>query len=454
MDSELINKLSEECFIQYDDEGLIKDLGGAFGDFFDDGKVVVDEKLFAVCDFFDYDSGRKLRDLDTYEKPIVVIHTDKGIITSKIILKEADGFHFLILSRLGLIEKNVIQKCELENKRDVLDMLGKISHDFNNLLGVVMGHAELANYLADNAEARISHLKKVLDSSVKIKNLIKQILVYRHHMDEKPVEKFDVKSLIDRCVVNLRESLSDTVSIKVRQVGPVYLYGSVSKMTDVVANILQNAVNAIDREGEVFVDLQPAEPGFHKIIIRDNGIGMSQRTMEKMYEPFFSTQSRMKSAGVGLSIVKGILDDIGGEIDIRSVLNEGTDVVLSIPVWKEKIEKGSVLLLDDEKLILGVTGEIVESLGYKVVCCEDLEQGEKALSDELFDIMLVDHHLTDGSGLDLVKFARSRGIETPVVLSCGHHREADFEEDGIDGFLMKPTSMKEIEALFNSILSV
>ena len=453
MNPEKINKLTEECVVQYDIDSVILDVGGAVEDFFESTAALKGGKIYEACEFFDYQTGAKLTDLEAYGHSIAVLHTEKGISTAIFKLKRLDNFHFLLLHKLDAVEKSIIRKCEYENRRDVLNMLGKISHDFNNLLGVVMGHAELANYLSDNAEARTSHLKKVMESSVKIKNIIKQILVYRHHMDEKPVEKFDLKALIDRCIVNLREGMNEAVSIKVKQVEPVYIQASVSKMTDVISNVLQNAVNAIDREGEVLVDLQAAESGFHKLIIKDNGIGMSKRTMEHMYEPFFSTQSRMKSAGVGLAIVKGILDSSGGEIDIRSTLNEGTEVVISIPVFEDSKCKGSVLLVDDEKLILGVTGEIVKSLGYEVVLCEDLEQGERALSDELFDIMLVDHHLKDGSGLDLIKYARSKGISTPAVLSCGHHRESDFSEDGIDGFLMKPTSMKDIETLFNSVLS-
>jgi len=453
MDPDLINKLCNDFIIQYGSDGVITDAGGVLSDFFESRDEVLGKKFFEVCEFFDYQSGEKLSHLNSYDKLMVLIHTSKGICTSKISLRELDGQTFLVLQKQDAEEKSIIQKCEFENKLDQLEMLGKISHDFNNLLGVVMGHAELANYLSDNEEARTAHLKKVMSSSVKIKDLIKQILVYRHHLDESPIEKLDLKALIDRCIVNLRKDISEEVSIKVKQVEPVYIQSSISKMTDVFTNILQNAVNAIDREGEVFVDIEAFESGFHKVIVRDNGIGMSQRVMAHMFEPFFSTQSRMKSAGVGLSIVKGILDKYNCEIDIKSTLNEGTEVTILLPVIDEEKEKGSVLLVDDEKLILGVTGEIVESLGYKVVRCEDLQQGEEALSNELFDILLIDHHLSDGSGLDLVKYARSKGIMTPVIMSCGHHQEGGFQEDGVDGFLMKPTSMKDIEAAFNSVLS-
>ena len=453
MDPDLVNKLSEECILEFGTNGLVAGVSGASHLFFDESAELIGKKLAEVCEFFDYQSGSKLNDFQTYQKPIVVIHTDMGIMTAKMSVKEHAGKNYLILNKLDQVEKNIINKCEYENRQDLLDMLGKISHDFNNLLGVVMGHAELANYLSDNEEARNSHLKKVLDSTVKIKNLIKQILVYRHHLDDTPIEKFDLKSLIDHCVVNLRSNIKEDVSIKIKQVEPVFTCGSVSKMTDVFMNVLQNAVNAIDREGEVYIEIEAAENGYHKVLVKDNGIGMSQRTMEQMFEPFFSTQSRMKSAGVGLSIVKGILDRCGGQIEIQSNLNEGTEVRVSIPVLKDEAEKGLVLVVDDEKLVLGVTGEIVESLGYKVVCCEGLEEGEEALSNELFDIMLIDHHLCDGSGLDLIKYARSKGIDTPVILSCGHSHEDDFQEEGVDAYLMKPTSMKDIEAAFNSVMA-
>lgn len=452
MDADHIKGLSEECILQLDSSGCIQDVSGAVELFFGKKSPLKGVKIADAADFYDYQTGSRIPILGHGENLLVSINTQKAAFTVQAKICVYDNSTYLYLKKLDFAEKEIARKCEYENKKDFLDALGKLSHDFNNLLGVVMGHAELANYIKGNDESRTKHIDQVLKSSIKIKNLLKQVLVYRHHLDEKATELCDLKAIIDMSVGDVRQSLEESVSIKVKHSEPVIIKQSMSKMIDVFRNIIRNAVESIDREGEVYIEIQEAENGLHKVVVKDTGVGMSYKTMEKIYEPFFSTHSRMKCAGVGLPIAKGILDSIGGGIEIKSELGKGTEVSIYIPEYQAHSGKGKVLLVDDEQMILEVTGEMIESLGYQVVRCEDIKQGEKALSDDLFDILLVDHHLNDGTGLDLIEFARTRGISTPAILSCGHHQEGDFEEGTIDGFLMKPTSMNEIESMFNSVL--
>ena len=452
MGSNHFKGLSEECFLQLDDKGVVTEVSGAVEVFFEDCSHLIGKKMTDIADFFDYQTGAKIYSLSNEENSVVSVSTEKTALTVQLKVRIDGAQTYILLKKLDFAEKAIVRKCEYENKKDFLDVLGKLSHDFNNLLGVIMGHAELANYIKGNGESKTNHINQVLASATKIKNLLKQVLVYRHHLDEKPKELCDLKTIIDMSVSDVRQFTDGPVSIKVKQSGSITIKQSMSKMIDVFRNVIKNAVESIDREGEIFIEVDNTVKGFHKVIIKDTGIGMSVKTKDKVFEPFFSTHSRMKSAGVGLSIAKGVLDSIGGAIEISSELEKGTEVHIFIPEYKAQKQKGKVLLVDDEQMILEVTGEMLESLGYQVVRCEDLKHGEKALSNDLFDILLVDHHLNDGTGLDLISYARSNGIKTPAILSCGHHQESDFEEGRIDGFLMKPTSMKEIETMFNSVL--
>lgn len=453
MDLDKIKGLSEECVLCLGVDGIVEGFSGSIELFFGDSVQLKGAKITEVVDFYDYNSGAKLEAVRNDENSIVSISTEAGAITVQLKVLVKDEKTYLLFKKLDYAEKAIVQKCELENKKDFLDALGKLSHDFNNLLGVVMGHAELANYIKGNEESRTKHINQVLVSSTKIKNLLKQVLVYRHHLDEKPKELCDLKTIIDMAVSDVRLSIDDSISIKVKYSNSITIKQSMSKLMDVFRNLIKNAVESIDREGSVYIEIESSEGAYHKVIIRDNGVGMSNKTKEKMFEPFYSTNSRMKSVGVGLAIAKGILDSIGGSLEIRSELEKGTEVEVFIPVYLDLEQKGRVLLVDDEQLVLEVTGEMVESLGYEVVRCEDVKQGEEALSSELFDVLLIDHHLNDDSGMDLIEYARNQGIKTPAILSCGHHQECDFEKGKIDGFLMKPSSMKEIETMFNSVLS-
>ena len=447
-----LGKYFSNTLILLDGDGVICDISGNHTFLIEDTDTVSKKYLFDAIRFYDYRSGSLIENLDELPDGVISIETDKGAFTVDLKVFNEKTQTVLNFYPLDVASRSIINKSERGSKKDLLEVLGKISHDFNNLLGVIMGHAELANYLADNEDARKLHINEVLKSSGKIKNILRQVLVYRHHLDDLPKEKVDLKPIIDRCVADAREKVGKSISIKVKQISKLYVNQSSSKMVDVLGNLILNAAQAVDEEGSIEIDLATLENGFHQVKIADNGIGMSRKSMEQMFEPFYSTHSRMAAAGVGLSIAKGILDDIGGRIDITSELGEGTEVTVLIPVFVQEIHKGNVLLVDDEELVLGVTGDLVESLGYNVVRCEDLLQGEAALNNQLFDIMLIDHHLADRSGLELIKYARNKGIRTPAILSCGHHCEKDFNEEKIDGFLMKPTSMSDIEKMFNSVL--
>lgn len=447
-----LGKYFSNTLILLDGDGVICDISGNHALLFDDSNTVSKKYLFDAIRFYDYRSGSLIENIDELTDGVISIETDKGAFTVDLKTYREELQTVLNFYPLDAASRSIINKSERGSKKDLLDVLGKISHDFNNLLGVIMGHAELANYLADNEEARKLHINEVLKSSGKIKNILRQVLVYRHHLDDIPREKVDLKPIIDRCVADAREKVGKSISIKVKQVSELFVNQSSSKMVDVLGNLILNAAQAVDEDGSIEIDLTTLESGCHQVKITDNGIGMSRKSMEQMFEPFYSTHSRMAAAGVGLSIAKGILDDIGGRIDVSSELGEGTEVTVQIPVYVQEIQKGNVLLVDDEELVLGVTGDLVESLGYNVVRCEDILQGETALNNQLFDVMLIDHHLADRSGLELIKYARNKGIKTPAILSCGHHCEKDFTEEKIDGFLMKPTSMSDIEKMFNSVL--
>ena len=447
-----LGKYFSNILLLLDGDGVISDISGNDNFLFLNSKDVPKKYLFDVVRFYDYKSGRLIENLDELPPGVVSIETDKEAFTVDLNIYKDEKQTVLNFYPLDVAARSIINKSERGSKKDLLDIRGKISHDFNNLLGVIMGHAELANYLSDNEEARKLHMNEVLKSSGKIKNILRQVLVYRHHLDDLPREKVDLKPIIDRCVADAREKIGKSLSIKVKQVNGIYVNQSASRMVDVLGNLIMNAAQAVDEDGNVGIDISTLENGFHQIRITDDGIGMSRKSMEQMFEPFYSTHSRMAAAGVGLSIAKGILDDVGGGIDIISELGKGTVVTVQIPVYVQEVQKGNVLLVDDEEMVLGVTGDLVESLGYNVVRCEDIPQGETALNNQLFDVMLIDHHLADRSGLELIKYARDKGIRTPAILSCGHHCEKDFTEEKIDGFLMKPTSMSDIEKMFNSVL--
>ena len=233
---------------------------------------------------------------------------------------------------LSEIEVNLVAKLSRDFKEEFLRGIGSITHDFNNVLSVAMGHSELVNIIPDQ-EKKDKHFKQAIDALGKIRTLLKQVLIYRHHLDERGQNVYDLTSTLNQCAAELKEKLPENLSLEVELNNDLQVNQSRQRMHEVFKNILNNASEAFeeDEKGKITLTVKPSTVDFHRIIIADNGRGMSEATLIKVFEPFFSTHPRMESAGVGLPLVKGILQETGGHIDIQSSLGNGTEVTVYIP---------------------------------------------------------------------------------------------------------------------------
>jgi len=196
---------------------------------------------------------------------------------------------------------------------------------------------------------------------------------------------------------------------------------------------------------------------------------MDKETMERIFEPFFTTKGLAKGTGLGLASVYGMVKAHGGYIDVESKKGRGTTFSIYLPasekqipekkVTQGKIEKGheTLLLVDDEEMILEVSQALLESLGYTVLMAKG---GREALeiykeNRDIIDMIILDMIMPDMGGGETCDHLRAINPELKILLSSGYSIDGQAKEileRGCDGFIQKPFNMKELSGKIREIL--
>ncbi len=247
------------------------------------------------------------------------------------------------------LEKALLQGQKLQAMGT---LAGGIAHDFNNILYAIIGYVELAreDVPADNLIQK--NLGKVLEGCKRGQDLVARILTFsrRQHPDFKSV---CVKETLEGVLELLRPTIPASVTIDFKSTGDCSILGNQTQLHQVIVNLINNAVDAMDGEGDVKITLSRVHSSdkifaqfpnvikgmYCKIRLSDTGHGMDQTTMERMFEPFFTTKEVGKGTGLGLATVHTIMKEHQGEIAVESQLGRGTTFTLLLPEYSQLTEK-------------------------------------------------------------------------------------------------------------------
>lgn len=383
------------------------------------------------------------------------------------------------------------QLTQAQKMEAIGTLAGGIAHDFNNILSPIIGYTELAiealSESTDNQSVS-KDLQAVLSASVRAKELVKQILSFSHHSDHKR-EPVQIHLIVNEAIKLLHASLPSTIEIRQNiDSNSGYVLADATQVHQVVLNLCTNAYHAMRETGGVLeVSLEATDvsmvqanlcsivPGdYIRLGIKDTGHGISEKTMERMFEPYFTTKLEDEGTGLGLSVAHGIIRSHDGGITVNSTLGEGSQFVVYFPRVNtakigqaveilEQIPHGNerILLIDDEALIVQMETSLLENLGYKVTA---VTSSDKALqtfqaNPDDFDLTISDMTMPHMTGADLaVKFHNIRP-NMPFILCTGFSEninEYKAKEIGIQEYIKKPVHRKEMalvvrRALDNSI---
>jgi PAS domain S-box-containing protein len=355
-------------------------------------------------------------------------------------------------------------------------LAGGIAHDFNNVLGAILGYGELALQHAGGDASLRRYLDNVLHAAERARLLVERILGFSRSGlgDRVPV---DVQSVVEETLELLAASLPSGIRIDAElTAGAAAVMGDPTYLHQVTMNLCTNAVQAMEAGGVLTVRLvrtdlgQPLhltrgklEPGTYlRLTVADSGAGIAPDLLERIFDPFFTTKRVGEGTGLGLSVVHGIVTDLGGAIEVRSTPGQGTRFDIWLPVTgevdvvtaepAEKLPQGrgeTLMIVDDERSLVALAEEIVASLGYEPVGFESSRAALAAFrsTPDRFDAVLTDQTMPDLNGLGLVSRIRELRPSMPVILMSGHD-DAELHDRaqsvGVREVLRKPLRGRDI----------
>ena len=366
------------------------------------------------------------------------------------------------------LEIKLQQAAKLES---LGDLAAGIAHDYNNLLTGMIVHAELALKEVDSESAAGSKIRQIEITAERAADLSDQLLAFAGE-DEPETETLELGKLLKDIEPQLRERISEQTLLQFQlKRGLPLVDVDPAQVRRVVLRLVGNAAEAIgSRDGVVtlrtslakadssyFQHAQPTEdlpPGDYVFFeVSDSGVGIDDQTMARMFDPFFSTKS--SGRGLGLATALGIVGAHRGTIKVHSQPGRGTTVEVLFPAStqrqitaKPRREEdwrpaGTILVVDDEELVLEVSREILLSRGFEVVTAPNGARAVEIFLDRSGEIaaVLLDMTMPEMDGEEVFRRLRQIDPEARVILMSGYSRKKVSErmfEQGLGGFLHKP----------------
>ncbi len=374
-----------------------------------------------------------------------------------------------------LRQQRLERQLTQEQKLKTLGTLaGGIAHDFNNLLTGISGFIELAeNSAAKPAEVR-ALLGQARKGAVSARDLIRRILLFSREVPGQPHRPLSLVELVSEWEPLITASLPATIRLSLELApGPCDVVGDPAQLQQVLMNLCINATHAIGEEtGQITVGVGPGKDGDVALSVRDSGCGMDAATLQRIYDPFFTTKEPGKGTGLGLAIVHSIVSAHGGSIEVESQPGQGTCFRIHLPLHHGETGAAGVgasapeargqgerlLIVDDDPMVAQFSALALESRGYQVGMHAQAVSGWQAFQDspQDYDLLLVDLAMPDLSGVDFATSARLLRPDLPILLMSGDHSRFDTRrlmELGHVSLIEKPFSITTLSAAVQQALT-
>ncbi len=387
-------------------------------------------------------------------------------------------------------QKKLREQLLQSQKMEAMGTLaGGIAHDFNNILGVIIGAASLLFHNLHNVKELKQVGDEILSAAYRAKDLVGQILTFsRKRINVK--ENIFITNVIDETISFMKASLPPTVEIT-KEVCSFYdvVEADSTELHQVLMNLCTNSFHAMRRGvgpavGSIKIKLEDVylsdkESGFkqmmtghyHHITVMDDGNGIPEKIISRIFDPYFTTKDVGKGTGLGLSVVQGIIVDHGGLIEVDSIIGKGTSFHVYLPISTGIPEKSKIkpvlsdsfgmgvriFIVDDEKLLTRVVTKMLESTGFQVA----VEHNPVSALEHLavmsgnYDLAIIDKSMPLMSGYQLAESLRDMGIKLPLLLSTGYldpEERAGEQMKLFAGAIQKPYQKSELVQAIREVL--
>ena len=395
-----------------------------------------------------------------------------------------DDLEKMVNARTQELRAEIAERAQLEKQFRQLQKMeafgqlaGGVAHDFNNILGIIVGYANLLLAREDlDAEAK-EQIEQVYSAGERAANLTRQLLTFSRKK-EMQVSALNLNEVVGDLAKMLARLLGEDIQLKCRLAGDRPVQADAGMMEQVLMNLAVNARDAMPKGGQLIIETDAVriEPNYVRshpearvgdfvcLSVRDTGCGMTPEIMARIFEPFFTTKGVGKGTGLGLATVFGIVKQHQGWVEVESQVGVGTNFKVFLPrisqpaptpaskPVKSKAPRGTetILLVEDEDSVRGLAKLILQRHGYRVL---EARSGVDALSvweehGTSIDLLLTDMIMPDGlTGRELAKRLLLQKSGLKVIYSSGYSADlagTAFLSRPAPIFLQKPYSPQKL----------
>jgi PAS domain S-box-containing protein len=380
-----------------------------------------------------------------------------------------------------MLEEHLVHSQKMEA---IGTLAGGVAHDFNNILGIIIGNAELALLDVSDTHPLNQKLEEIQTAGQRARDVVAQLLSFSRQ-DEVRRLPVELGAIIDESLQLLRVSIPVTIEIRkklCRQ--PLTVLSDATQLQQVLINLCTNATHAMEAEGGTLTvslkktDLDRATAdqyglrlgAYAQLAVEDTGTGIDSAILDRIFDPYFTTKQAHSGTGMGLAMVHGIVTKYGGGITVSSQPGRGTQFRVFLPLCPAAAEtkapyraeslsgRGRLLLIDDEPSILNLGIQYLSQLGYEVQSSDDAVEALKLYrkAPTRFDLVITDMTMPKLTGEMLVKEIFKINPNTPVIMCSGYPNDAvrkKIHALGVKTFLPKPYQMRTLATAIQQALT-
>ena len=364
---------------------------------------------------------------------------------------------------------------EAQKMESIGTLAGGVAHDFNNVLAAILGNVAIARHDIDPGHPAQRSLALIHQAAARARTLVQQIMTFSRRSPQTLTVQA-LRPLVDEAVALLRATLPASVTLEtVLADEPLYARVDGAQVQQLVLNLCTNAWQALSGQpGQVRIGLDRVDgpSPCARLRVEDDGVGMTEATRARIYEPFFTTKAVGQGTGLGLAVVHGIVSASGGSIEVQSRLGEGTrfDILLPLapadaaaaggedPVPATASGRGQqVLYVDDDEVVALTMSALLQRAGYRVTCAHSAQQALDLVRAQplCFELVVTDYNMPGMSGTALAEALSLAAPGLPVVISSGYVTEelmAQAHSAGVRAVLFKEYAFERLGGIVHAIL--
>lgn len=359
-------------------------------------------------------------------------------------------FELFLGKKYFLVLFNLSQHSQVDSK------IKNLNHDLNNILTSILNSALLLkNYLKGEEPTKL--IRNIEINALRAASILESSLQDENKLVMSNVE-INLSNLIRELTDSLKYFSSKEIEFKLNDKGRDYwINGNFDSIYRALQNVLVNAIEAITQNGKIEVGLESVK-NFVCVKITDNGIGIKKSDIKKIFKKNYSTKRRKRESGLGLNIVKDIIEKHSGYIEVDSVYGTGTEFRIYLPEYyyeqnkkKNKSVNKKIIIADDDDNILQLLQELLISCNYTVFPARNGNEVLEILDKEEIEVIIIDRKMPELDGIECIRKINNKNYTGKIILTTGSpgikYDEKMIKTLGIYKLLLKPYD-------FNNLLEI